>query len=97
MPLFFYSKIIMFYWAAISIVSVIITIIDKILACARARRVPEAALFILAALGGSAAMLITMFLIRHKTRKPRFMLGLPIIIILQTVILFIFCNTFSGY
>ena len=46
-------------------------------------RVRESTLLIVSALGGSIAMLLTMLLIRHKTRKPKFMLGIPLIIILQ--------------
>ena len=46
-------------------------------------RVPESALLILSVLGGSLAMLLTMLLIRHKTKKPKFMVGIPVILILQ--------------
>lgn len=81
------------YFAVISLVSVIFTIIDKKLAIKEKRRVSEKTLFILAGLGGSLAMFITMKKIRHKTRKRRFMIGLPIIFMLQVAILFfIFYN-----
>lgn len=46
-------------------------------------RVPEATLLVLSALGGSVAMLLTMLLIRHKTKKAKFMVGIPAIIVLQ--------------
>ena len=46
-------------------------------------RVPEATLLILSALGGSVAMLLTMLLVRHKTKKAKFMVGIPAIIVLQ--------------
>ena len=36
--------------------------------------------------GGSAAMLITMILIRHKTQKAKFMIGIPCILFLQAVL-----------
>ena len=49
-------------------------------------RTPEKTLLILSALGGSVAMLITMLLIRHKTKHVKFMLGIPIIIILQVAL-----------
>jgi uncharacterized membrane protein YsdA (DUF1294 family) len=42
---------------------------------------------IISALGGSAAMLLTMFLIRHKTRHAKFMIGIPVILTLQIIIL----------
>ena len=46
-------------------------------------RVPEASLLVISLLGGSVAMLLTMLAIRHKTKKAKFMVGIPAIIILQ--------------
>ena len=76
------------YLAAVSLLSVIVTVADKIKARRGERRVPENTLMLLAALGGSAAMLVTMLLIRHKTRHIRFMLGIPIIMILQAPVVY---------
>ena len=50
-------------------------------------RVPEKTLFAFSIAGGSIGMYATMYLIRHKTKHKRFMIGLPIIILLQSVIL----------
>ena len=50
------------------------------------RRVPENTLLTIAALGGSIAMLITMRTIRHKTQHMKFMVGIPVIIVLQCVL-----------
>lgn len=47
-------------------------------------RIPEGSLLLISALGGSIAMLLTMLLVRHKTKKVKFMVGIPAIIILQT-------------
>ena len=76
------------YLAAVSLLSVIVAVADKIKARRGERRVPENTLMLLAALGGSAAMLVTMLLIRHKTRHIQFMLGIPIIMILQAPVVF---------
>lgn len=46
-------------------------------------RIPEGRLLLLAALGGSPAMLLTMLLVRHKTRHLKFMAGIPAILLLQ--------------
>lgn len=73
----------------ISLVSVIVTILDKIKAVTHKWRVKESTLLILSALGGSVAMYITMHIIRHKTRKLKFMLGIPLIFILQLVLVII--------
>ena len=71
------------YFAIISIFAFIITVFDKVRAMRGGRRVKEATLLLLSALGGSVVMLITMLLIRHKIRKKKFMAGIPLIIFLQ--------------
>lgn len=63
----------------ISLISIIVTVADKSAARRGRRRVPERTLLLLAALGGAVAMYITMHLIRHKTRKAKFMVGIPAI------------------
>ena len=43
-------------------------------------------LFTLALIGGSAGALAGMFLFHHKTRKPAFRIGIPLILIAQIVL-----------
>ena len=74
------------YFLGISALATVITLYDKLAAKHKGRRVPEKTLFLTAVLGGSAAMLLTMYLIRHKTKHKRFMLGLPLIIAAQIAI-----------
>ena len=61
---------------------------DKRNAVLRCARVPEAVLILIALLGGSAGAAVGMLLFRHKTRKPLFSIGLPVILLVQTAILF---------
>ena len=76
--------IFLIYLAVISALSLIVTVYDKIAAKKLPRhRTREATLLIMSALGGSVAMLLTMLLIRHKTKHVKFMLGIPVIILLQ--------------
>ena len=75
------------YLAAISLISVIVCAADKARSQRGAWRVSEAALLWLAALGGATAMLITMLLIRHKTRKAKFMVTLPLMIAAHVALL----------
>ena len=75
------------YFAVISLVTAIVTATDTYKAKKGAFRISEATLFILAAIGGALAEYATMRLIRHKTLHKRFMIGLPVIIILQIIIL----------
>ncbi|MBQ9079872.1 MAG: DUF1294 domain-containing protein [Clostridia bacterium] len=74
------------YLAAISLIAVVVTCYDKIAATKRPKhRTPEATLLFISALGGSVAMFITMQIIRHKTKHKKFMIGIPVIIVLQIV------------
>ncbi len=79
-------KIALGYLALISLVSIIVCIYDKIAAKHNPRhRTRERTLLLLSAVGGSVAMLLCMLLIRHKTRHAKFMVGIPVIIVLQIV------------
>ncbi|MGN0636860.1 MAG: DUF1294 domain-containing protein [Huintestinicola sp.] len=74
------------YFLSVSFYSAALTCTDKRLARDGGRRIPEKKLFGAALLGGAAAMYITMRIIRHKTLHKRFMIGLPLIIFVQTVL-----------
>ena len=72
------------YLLIISIVAFAVTVYDKWAATKRPQeRTRESTLLLLSALGGSLAMLLTMLGIRHKTKHLKFMLGIPLIILLQ--------------
>ncbi|MBQ4091381.1 MAG: DUF1294 domain-containing protein [Clostridia bacterium] len=73
------------YIAIISLVSIVVCIYDKKISKKNRveLRTPEKTLLILSALGGSVAMLVTMLIIRHKTKHVKFMLGIPAIILVQ--------------
>ena len=79
-----FEKVLPIYLIAISIISIIVCIYDKFASKHMTKhRTREATLLLLSALGGSVAMLVTMFIIRHKTKHVKFMLGIPLIIIVQ--------------
>lgn len=75
----------------ISFIAVVLTVYDKKASKKGRRRVRERTLLLVSALGGSAAMFITMRLIRHKTRHMKFMVGIPVIAALQTAA-FVLCR-----
>lgn len=76
------------YFLLINIVSIILTVGDKLKAKRGSFRIPEKVLFMFSFLGGSVGMYITMRAIRHKTKHKKFMIGLPIIILVQIVFIF---------
>ena len=76
------------YLLIISVISIAVTGYDKWAAKKRPEeRTRESTLILLSALGGSVAMLLTMLGIRHKTKHIKFMLGIPLIILLQVAII----------
>ena len=82
-------KLIAIYLCVISLVSIIVCCYDKIAAKHNPKhRTRESTLLLLSALGGSIAMFVTMQLIRHKTKHKKFMIGIPLIIILQIAVIF---------
>lgn len=77
------------YFIIISLFAIVFTVKDKKRAIKNQWRVKESTLFLLAFAGGSLAEYLTMKAIRHKTQHKRFMIGLPVIIILQlTLVLY---------
>lgn len=56
---------------------------DKIRAMEHRYRIPEAILILFAIIGGSVGSILGMLLFHHKTRKPLFRFGLPLILIVQ--------------
>ena len=56
---------------------------DKRRAGARKWRVPETTLLLLAVFGGSVGGILGMLVFHHKTKKPKFSLGLPLILLAQ--------------
>jgi len=71
------------YLSAVSICAIWLTLRDKRAAKRSSWRVKERTLLIVSAIGGSVAMLITMRRARHKTKHAKFMVGIPVIIVLQ--------------
>lgn len=80
------------YLGVISLISVVVCCYDKFAAKHNPRhRTRESTLLLLSALGGSVAMFVTMQLIRHKTKHVKFMVGIPLIILVQAALVVFLC------
>ncbi len=84
------------YFLIISIISVIVCCYDKRQARRGKHRISENNLLYICILGGGIAMYLTMRIIHHKTRHNKFMIGIPAIIVLQTVAIFLVYMNISG-
>lgn len=79
-----FLRLCLIWLGVISLVSVAVCVWDKRVSRINGhRRIPERTLILLSLLGGSVFMYLTMLLVRHKTKHPKFMVGIPLIIVLQ--------------
>ena len=70
-----------------SIVGGAVCAADKRAARRGARRVSERTLWVFALLGGAAGVLIAMLVVRHKTRKMRFAVIVPLLAAMQIALI----------
>lgn len=85
-------KILVAYLVIINFITFAAFAIDKIAAIERKSRIRIVTLLALSFFGGSIGGLIAMYLLRHKTRKDYFTVGIPLIMIMQVVLLFYAMN-----
>ena len=79
--------ILLLYLLTVNALSLYFMLADKCKAMKNAWRIPEATLLGLAAIGGSLGAWLGMVLFRHKTRHPKFYLGVPLLLILHIALL----------
>ena len=75
------------YLLIINASGLLLMLLDKHKAQEKMWRIPEAFLLGVAVLGGSFGCVIGMRLFHHKTRKPMFSIGLPMILAVQIVLI----------
>lgn len=76
----------LWYLAAVNLVTFTVYGVDKAKARRGAWRVPEKTLFLLPLLGGSVGALLGMLVFRHKTKHWYFVWGIPLILLAQIVL-----------
>ena len=77
------EQVIGYYLLLINAAGFLIMCVDKLLAKKEARRVPERTLLLIAALGGSLGSLLGMLIAHHKTRKAKFYITVPLLLVLH--------------
>lgn len=86
----FSIKNILIYLVIINLVAFLAMYIDKRRAKWGKWRIKESTLFTLVLLGGGIGGIAGMYTFRHKTQKPRFVIGFPTILIVQIICIIIF-------
>lgn len=77
------SRLFSAYPVLINLLAFALMGLDKGLARRHKRRIPERTLFLPVILGGSLGGILGMALFRHKTRHTAFVLGFPLILLIQ--------------
>ena len=75
------------YFVIINLLSEVVCISDKRRAVKNKWRISDSSLMLLTVLGGGIGMYIAMLAVRHKTRRKKFMIGVPAIVIIEAVML----------
>ncbi len=78
-------RYLMDYLIVINIITWMMYGLDKWKAKSGKWRIPERTLLLVTALGGSAGALVAMLLFRHKTRKAKFVVGVPVLLVVHCV------------
>ena len=79
-------KIFTFFLYVLNLLTFAIMGADKHAAKANLRRVPEKMLFLLALLGGALGGTVGMFYFHHKTKHWYFVVGMPLILLIQAAL-----------
>ena len=74
------------YLLIINALGLLIMLADKEKAKKHLWRIPESTLLTVAVLGGSVGCYAGMRLFHHKTRKPKFSVGIPVIFAVQLLV-----------
>ena len=78
-------KYLLVYLLIINAAAFSLMLADKLKARRNKWRIPENTLMAAAFLGGSIGALCGMYLFRHKTRHPKFTIGVPLILAAQVI------------
>lgn len=82
-----YTREIFFtYYFSINLINFVLFYLDKKRARNRQWRIPESTLLFISLLGGTIGGLVGMNLFRHKTKKMKFVIGMPLILIVNILI-----------
>ncbi len=82
-------KYVIIYLIIINLIGILAMYIDKKKAIKGSWRIPEKTLIMISVLGGGIGALIGMYLFRHKTKKLKFTIGIPVIIICEILLYYI--------
>ena len=81
-----FTQIAVIYLIVINILGFLIMGLDKHKAKMAERRIPENTLFMFTILGAGIGTIAGMYVFYHKTKKMKFKVGMPLVLILEILI-----------
>ena len=88
--------IILIYITVINIIGFVMCRVDKKRAKKGDWRISEKSFFMTAAFGGALGVYLGMYFFRHKTKHWYFVIGIPVILIVEIILLF-FVGKLTGF
>lgn len=79
-------KYLMLYLLLVNAAGFLSMLVDKYKAKKNLWRISEKTLIGIAVLGGSVGSLAGMYTVRHKTKHPKFTIGIPVILAIQILV-----------
>ena len=89
-----FTQIAVIYLIVINILGFLIMGLDKHKAKMAERRIPENTLFTFTVLGGGIGTIAGMYVFHHKTKKMKFKVGMPLVLILE-ILIFVYFKYFK--
>ncbi|MFR5876954.1 MAG: DUF1294 domain-containing protein [Eubacterium sp.] len=80
-------KYILIYFISVNFFGILINLADKNRAKHNKWRIRESTLWLIGIIGGASGTYITMKTIRHKTKHKSFMIGMPMLMVIQTALI----------
>lgn len=77
-------------WLLVNLVAMLLYASDKQRAKQQIERIPETTLLGIALIGGALGALLGMILFRHKTRHTRFVIAVPLMLLVQLALFYKF-------
>ena len=83
-------ELIVIYFLIINFLGFVVCFYDKKASKTKGKmRIPESTLFTISIVGGSLGFWIGMYLFKHKTKHLYFIIGIPLIIVIQMIVFLI--------
>ena len=79
--------LILVYLLLINAIGYTLMLYDKKMAKKQCQRIPERNFFSIAVIGGSLGCIIGMYTARHKTKHKAFTIGMPAILLVQSLLI----------